>query len=1477
MNSLRSVLLGAIFATGLGLTASAETYYVNFAASPGGDGTSWATAMQTIQDAIVAASAGDTVTVTNGTYAPIVSGNKAITIQSVEGALATTIDGGAMLPCATLDSVTGGVATVLKGFTLQNGLAGSGAGVYGGTVKNCRIVDNCALGGGAVALDAVLENCLIADNFAIGPLSTQAIGAAGCILTNCTLVNNQGGFLSAIGGGAQSCVLKNCIVYGNSVPMLPPAYQISACVVTFSCVEGGADSLAPPCITAAPLFVDAASGDYRLQPASPCAGTGDPTTLESVDINGHSLYTNGRVNMGAFGTFAPPLRDPVAYYVSAAAGADANDGLSWETAKATIQAAIDLCLAGDTVTVTNGTYAPIVTEGKAITIQSVEGAKATIIDAECATRCAKLMASADHDAVDWGSNAIPVASFPGSTLVGFTLTNGDSFEGSGALGGTIVNCVVTNNWGDYGGGIELATAIGCLIVGNAGEYGGGAENSILFNCTVADNEAYEMAGGLSLCAVTNSVVWGNISHSEANGKNDINLCDVAYSCVNTNSYRTTLTDLKGSGRTPVGNILVDPVFADAAAGNYLLTPYSPCRGAGDPASAEPLLDMNGKTLFTGGVINMGAFSVAPATWYVNAASADDSGNGLTWAAAKKTIQAAIDLAEEGDTVTVTNGTYFLIATANKAITVESVEGAGKTFIQGAVGGRAASLMSDDQYADLEANGTSYQATALIGFTLRYGSPNGSGVAGLAGGALGGTLINCRLVNNTAADVSGALESSLTNCAVFQNSATAGACAVKNSLLTNCTVLGNLGADAAAVDGCTLLNAIVWGNSGITQVSGGTAAYSCIEGGAAGEGNIASEPAFINAVTGDCRLLPGSPCIDAGTTNGLTVTGIDLYGNPRLAGDSIDMGAAEGAFVQISSTGAIDPAGAFILPYGTEKTFTATNLVNAAGRPFTGFVTNGVFAVTNATFAWAGLDVSPITLEASYLVRGVYTVTNEEGVVTSVTNNLVTGVSLYDQLGTPEPVKGFRFLGWSASPAGDLIEETALAGATDTRYYAQWREYTKPFDDPAEAPAWSAAGIYNGFIHTYVEATGETDEYWKVGATLTVTVSTGGSISAVLGTPAGRITFPVAKTWSLVDDDGTPWAAFASRTGWALEIAVRSGRIWGTALSPDGEEFEIDGSRNRFKDKSDFVAMDALNRLKGTYTAAFVDDDAPLGRRRSYASGYLTLTVSAAGSMRYSGALPDGTTFSGADTLQLYTEEGLLAGAPILKVFSAKVASGIANRAMSVKGSVGGLLWFSPEPESDAGAIRVTTYHDWPFHWEKNGTPLTAFAAIGYTYRREATVVEEHRFGAYLDSIPWFEARATESLTDLRFDSIEAGTLLAPNARGTALVAPRSTSPVKLPDGSYDFSAENSARLTWGVTLANGLFSGAFRGYAEVPGPRNTTLLRTVMVNYRGVVIQLPDGGAWVGAGQALIPQTDPAVKAFQPRIVRPVVVEPDFT
>jgi hypothetical protein len=142
-----------------------------------------------------------------------------------------------------------------------------------------------------------------------------------------------------------------------------------------------------------------------------------------------------------------------------------------------------------------------------------------------------------------------------------------------------------------------------------------------------------------------------------------------------------------------------------------------------------------------------------------------------------------------------------------------------------------------------------------------------------GGAYDCTLVDCLIAGNAAGNSSGgAFYSKLTNCTVVANSANA---------------------YAGGVDSGTLKNCIVYCNRAPIQSNWvmGLLSYCCTQPLPRGAGNITNAPLFVDLAAGNLRLQSNSPCINSGLgTNRLTET--DLDGNPRMAGEAVDMGAYE---------------------------------------------------------------------------------------------------------------------------------------------------------------------------------------------------------------------------------------------------------------------------------------------------------------------------------------------------------------------------------------------------------------------------------------------------------------------------------------------------------------------------------------------------------------------------------------------------------
>jgi hypothetical protein len=213
-------------------SASAATRYVDLnSASPEPPYTNWASAARTVQDAVDAATSGDTVVVTNGTYS--VGGaetfdsygrsigfsraavTNAISLRSVNGPQSTVIDGGGSNRCVSLND-----GASLSGFTVTNGQAGysGGGGVWCASTNvfltNCVIAGNSVVGFcGGGALSGTLYKCTLTGNSArdLSWNGGYGGGGAGSTLYNCTLSGNSARW----GGAAAYSTLNNCILTGN--------------------------------------------------------------------------------------------------------------------------------------------------------------------------------------------------------------------------------------------------------------------------------------------------------------------------------------------------------------------------------------------------------------------------------------------------------------------------------------------------------------------------------------------------------------------------------------------------------------------------------------------------------------------------------------------------------------------------------------------------------------------------------------------------------------------------------------------------------------------------------------------------------------------------------------------------------------------------------------------------------------------------------------------------------------------------------------------------------------------------------------------------------------------------------------------------------------------------------------------------------------------------------------------------------------
>ena len=154
--------------------------------------------------------------------------------------------------------------------------------------------------------------------------------------------------------------------------------------------------------------------------------------------------------------------------------------------------------------------------------------------------------------------------------------------------------------------------------------------------------------------------------------------------------------------------------------------------------------------------------------------------------------------------------------------------------------------------------------------------------------------HCLIRWNRTLDSGGAISGGqYVNCLIAGNVSEHDTAVGTANRLVNCTVVDNTAEEGAALGAERVVNCIVWGNTPEQIESGTEVAYSCVEGGWPGTGNIDDDPQL--AFDEDQHLTAGSPCIGAGTNDppgGLPK--VDLDGNPRPlpAGGVADMGAYE---------------------------------------------------------------------------------------------------------------------------------------------------------------------------------------------------------------------------------------------------------------------------------------------------------------------------------------------------------------------------------------------------------------------------------------------------------------------------------------------------------------------------------------------------------------------------------------------------------
>jgi hypothetical protein len=109
-------------------------------------------------------------------------------------------------------------------------------------------------------------------------------------------------------------------------------------------------------------------------------------------------------------------------------------------------------------------------------------------------------------------------------------------------------------------------------------------------------------GGVSGCMLNNSIVIGN-GVIYYNSVWNFSGCTMSHCCVTLDPVGPYYLSVPPGP----GNFAADPVFVDAANGNYRLQTNSPCINTGDSSSAVGGTDLDGRPRLIGGTADIGAY------------------------------------------------------------------------------------------------------------------------------------------------------------------------------------------------------------------------------------------------------------------------------------------------------------------------------------------------------------------------------------------------------------------------------------------------------------------------------------------------------------------------------------------------------------------------------------------------------------------------------------------------------------------------------------------------------------------------------------------------------------------------------------------------------------------------------------------------------------------------------------------------------
>ena len=518
---------------------------------------------------------------------------------------------------------------------------GGGIAVFNGSLylENSDVFNNSAVstgtlgisGGSAVLVqmaDATILNTVISENKDGG--NTVAVYSSPFTFTNVMVVNNDGDGIAS-DDGVMTGTLTNVTIAGNGVQGISmnedPATDVSltnsilwnngdidnncgtSCSITYSIIGTG-ETGGEGNLSADPNFVDPGSGDYHLLAWSPAIDTGTDAGAPDVDYEGDSRPQNDGFDMGADEFVGTPISSMGIRYVATTGSDASNPCVEPDQPCQTIAQALDVAEPDESVLIAAGTYTENLELVKTLTIRggyTISGTEwltntgETVIDGNELGRV--FFIHDNNSTLEYLTITGGKTSDPECWGGGMWVTNGDV---------TVQYSTIKENIGCGGAGIELNTDYGpvnltirdSIIKDNSTNGGqGGAMNTSgsvsasYTNVLITGNEAqigsvFSMDGGD--VTITNSTIANNQADQA------VLLWKGTLTMTNSIMYENALnfqgdppcsdcfvvsySNIQGYG-TGTGNIDEDPMFVDAASGDYSLMGGSPCIDAGTNSGA----------------------------------------------------------------------------------------------------------------------------------------------------------------------------------------------------------------------------------------------------------------------------------------------------------------------------------------------------------------------------------------------------------------------------------------------------------------------------------------------------------------------------------------------------------------------------------------------------------------------------------------------------------------------------------------------------------------------------------------------------------------------------------------------------------------------------------------------------------------------------------------------------------------------------